>query len=173
MLIQRKTSAFTLVELLITVAVLAVLTVLALPSFRELLINQRNRAQAESFMSVMAYARSESITRNSRITLCRSNNGVSCGGTWSNGWIMFTDSGTIGALDGSDTVLRAHQFPAGSGITVTMSANFSNFISFLSTGISAGSGGGAGSITLCGTTRAARIIEVSTTGRPQKSLTTC
>ena len=97
--------AFTLIELMIVVALVAVLLVIAIPSFKAL--TQRNRVAGEinSFVSDLQFARSEAIKRGQPVSLCASADGATCLGTnsWNQGWIVFNDvngSGTMNnALD--------------------------------------------------------------------------
>ncbi|MFN2308482.1 MAG: GspH/FimT family pseudopilin [Gammaproteobacteria bacterium] len=60
---DRADSGYTLVELLVTLAVLAILTTVALPAFTDLIDNQRLRAAAQQIATDLRYARGESIKR--------------------------------------------------------------------------------------------------------------
>lgn len=104
---------FTLIEMLVTVAVLAILTVIALPSFSYVLQTSRIRGEAGDIMSALALARNEAITRSRGVTVCaadtRSGTPTECGGAdaWKHGWIVFVDDKASGSPDtGITTVLR-------------------------------------------------------------------
>lgn len=159
-------TGFTLVELMVTLAVLTIILGIAVPGMGDFVSNQRVRSQADSMLASLALARNESITQNLRVTLCPSSNGTSCTGTWSQGWIVFRDGGTAGTVDGSDTVMRA--FSSKKNVSVSMSSNFSSYVSFLPTGRSLGSGGATtgGTVTVSGG-NLTRTINVCTTGRVQ------
>ena len=77
-----------------TLAVLGVLLTLGVPSFFDTVRNNRAAANANELVSALTIARSEAVRRGARIGICPSANGTSCGGTWSDGWIVFTDNAT-------------------------------------------------------------------------------
>ena len=95
----------TLAELMITMAILAILVSLGAIGFRELVLNNRREAYLNDFSSAVALARSESIKRGRRVGLCATDDaGVSCAGNttdaYHQGWVVFSDTdGTFG-LDG-------------------------------------------------------------------------
>lgn len=82
---------FTLIEIVVTLAILALLSAIALPAFNGIIRNNRLTAVANEFVSHLDYARTEAIKRGNRVTVCRSSNGVSCDGDWNDGWIVFDD----------------------------------------------------------------------------------
>ncbi|MBC7919403.1 MAG: GspH/FimT family pseudopilin [Rhodoferax sp.] len=103
---------FTLVELLITVAILALLASLATPSFRSLLVKRSVQAAADALVSDMRFARSEALKRSTRTSICRSTDGTSCSavvGSWSEGWIVFVDMNANGTVDAGDDVVKVQQ----------------------------------------------------------------
>lgn len=106
---KSRQYGFTLVELLVTIAVVMVLTVLAVPSFQTFLAGRQIEATADTLVSDFRYARSEAVKRANRVTICPSITGSSCtgsGGLWKNGWIVFVDEDGDGTVDVGDVVLR-------------------------------------------------------------------
>lgn len=106
----RKNKGFTIIELMVVVIVLAVTVAFAVPSFREMILNNRMASQANLITSLVSFARSEAAKRpNATITTCPSANLTSCSASssWEIGWIVFLDvdgDRTVDAGDG-DAVL--------------------------------------------------------------------
>lgn len=99
-------SAFTLVELLVTICVLGIILTLAIPSFREMLLNSRLNANTDSFVNALNYARSSALDLAVNVKVCPlgSLNSTSCGTNWENGWIVVTQPTT-----GTAVLLKSQQ----------------------------------------------------------------
>ena len=96
---KRHEYGFTLIELMVTIAIVGVLATLAAPSFRTLLVGRWVQTAAESLVSDMRLARSEALKRSTRTVICKSTDGASCdtaGNNWSVGWIVFVDMNSDG-----------------------------------------------------------------------------
>lgn len=83
---------------MVTIAIAAILTLIALPSMRSLIERNAIASQVNTFIGSVTLARSEAIKRNAPVVLCRSENTdsedeskLSCAGTgsWESGWIVF------------------------------------------------------------------------------------
>ncbi len=102
----KKQQGFTLVELMVTVIVLAILASVAVPNFINTIQNTRSTSLANSFVTALNYARSEAIKRNRQVDLCPGADPASCTGAWTSGWLITTeDSG------GNIIVLRSFDSP--------------------------------------------------------------
>lgn len=161
----RVASGFTLIELMVTIAVLAILLAIAVPSFNEASLNGKLNSMSSSFVASAQLARSEAIKRNAAVTLCASSNGTSCSGTWNDGWIV---------LAGGSPVLA--QGPMTTGFSLTATGNATSLM-FQPSGMGATST----TLTLCRKTPSIgslqRTITISATGRPSitkvNGATTC
>lgn len=175
---MRICRGLTLIELMVTIAIAAILLALGVPSFIETFANNRVRVQTDDMMVALALARSEAIKKATRVTVCKSSDRTSCtaASSWNQGWIIITDGGTEGVKDGTDQILRVFEGNASVAIAPPSGqTNFSNYVSYLPSGVSDGSSGGlaTGTIQFCGTTTQDRQIVVGSTGRPRVESTSC
>lgn len=102
---------FTLLELMVTVGIAAILGMMAAPSLRDFVIRNRSSAASNEFMGGVLRARTEAVSRNSCVTMCASTTTTasppSCSGAtqtaWGTGWIVFRNE----ACDASVTAPAA------------------------------------------------------------------
>ncbi|MGH8645914.1 MAG: GspH/FimT family pseudopilin [Gammaproteobacteria bacterium] len=174
-----RSSGFTLVELMITLALAAIILSAAVPSFRDLVQNNRITAQVNEFVTALNVARSEAVKRGVSVRVCTSVNGASCagGGGWQQGWIVFSDidgdatpdTGTGQCLATEDCLLRVVNGPLAGNATVTAT---SPFAVYQASGMVGAALTFTHTIPQC-TGDQARTISVSTTGRVSITKTTC
>lgn len=87
---------FSMLELMVTVAVLAILASIAAPNFSALINRDRLTSQANELVGLFQYARSEAVRLNGRVTLCPSTDGAACsGGDWSQVIVMVARDNTV------------------------------------------------------------------------------
>ncbi|MFK3649361.1 GspH/FimT family pseudopilin [Lysobacter enzymogenes] len=89
---QQGSRGFTLLELLITISVAAVLLSLALPNFRQALRSNRVSTSTNEYLGALTLARTEA-----RVTLfggnvCASKDGSKCEGSWSDGVMVWSNT---------------------------------------------------------------------------------
>ncbi|GAB6067346.1 hypothetical protein JCM13664_06640 [Methylothermus subterraneus] len=168
---MQKTRGFTLVELMVTVAVAAIVLTVGVPSFQVLVKNNRMVTAANELVGALNLARSEAIKRNVRVTVCKSGDGASCttSGNWEQGWIVFTDDNNDAAYDSaSETLLRVQEGIAGQ-VTMTGNPLVANYVSYVASGQSQLTTGGfqAGTIAICDdrSGNVGKNIVLSSTGR--------
>jgi type IV fimbrial biogenesis protein FimT len=155
----RRESGLTLVELLITLSVLAILTTLVGPAFSETIKENRMAAQANNFLGDLLLARSEAGKRNGNIRVCASSDNVSCdlslGKRWESGWIVWQDADGDSTVDPVE-IIRANAGSEGTNSVLGL-GNIDNLIEFDAQGKIAG----VGSFTFCdsrGATHAKSIV---------------
>ncbi len=109
--IPLRAAGFTLVELLVTIAILAIALAIAIPNInigRSFAINQ-----AREFKSALNFARNEAVNQSRVVIMCPSDDAAAqdpppvCDETWHNGWIVFVDQDNDGVVD-NDEILRRH-----------------------------------------------------------------
>ncbi|MBI5462891.1 MAG: GspH/FimT family pseudopilin [Gammaproteobacteria bacterium] len=158
---MKKHTGFTLVELMITLAVAAILLTVGIPSFGDFIKNNRLVSYANEFVAGAHLARSEAIKRRRYGYICASSNQSSCtGGTnWAVGWIAWIDDNGD-AIPQSTELLRARQ---ALNATVTYTSNGPSQFRFDPTGISLVTG----VFTMCDdrSGEQGRTINVSNSGR--------
>lgn len=169
---MKSIRGFTLIELVMGIAIVGILLTVGIPSFIALITNNRIVTQTNDFVSDLAHARAEAVRRNSRVTICKSNTGTSCvsSSSWQDGWIVFTDPSVFGTLANDETILRVHgAMPTGMTLAVSGFENSGDFLQFLPSGLVSGVTGGssttAGTFTLCRSGYRGRTINFNSIGR--------
>jgi len=158
-------TGYTLYETLITLVILGILSGLAtgVPGIIE---QARIRTHVNLLVTDLALARSESIKRGRRVTLCQSPDGIQCGRAdrWEQGWIIFSDLNENRLVDDADTVIRVQQpLRLNHSLIWRGSANSNYYVSYFPTGLANKSG----TFSLCGAGGAAtaRTVTLYRTGR--------
>lgn len=101
---------FSLIELMVTVSVLAILLAIGLPSFQSSMRSNLVATTSNELIAAMNLARSEAIRNARGGGICPSESGTDCDGTdWADGWIVWADTNADGALDDDDEVIRIRQ----------------------------------------------------------------
>lgn len=99
-------SGFTLVELMVTVALIAIVGAIAIPSFNNLIRSNRLVSAANEMVAVLQTARMGAINKRARVEVCPSANGSTCSAAIGNRWIaLMTKNGVTTVM--RDTTLHA------------------------------------------------------------------
>lgn len=103
---MRREAGFTLIELIVTIAIASILLGLAVPSFRAMIESAQRRQAATDFYSSLARARSEAIARNTSISICARNiadtatpSCANSGNPWRDGWIVYSGSSPTAPIE--------------------------------------------------------------------------
>lgn len=111
--VPRQACGFTLIELMVTVAILSIIVSMGVPALQGFIESSRLRSATHDLYSDLQLARLEAIRRNQRVTVCKANEALTqCNNTsaWHGGWLVFIDAqpGTSPAVENATDILRTH-----------------------------------------------------------------
>ena len=129
---------FTLIEVLVTTSIAALILTLAVPSFADFVSNSRLRTAANNFVSSLHQAKAEASSRAVNVTVCVSNaNRDGCSNPspadWNNGWLVFADLDDDQVLDVGEEILHSNT-ALNSAINFRVTPTISNAITFRPSG---------------------------------------
>lgn len=164
---QSAAHGFTLLEALLSVAILTTILAAGVPAFASLAQKTALRAEQDTMFAAIQYARGLAVTTASRVVLCPSNSETMCQDDpdWHKGWIVFVDDNHNRERDEGETIYLVGD-KAEDGFQIT-SSRYRRRIGFLPTGMSYGS-----NVTLrfcppSGANVVPKAIVISNSGRPR------
>lgn len=174
--IDPKNRGLTLIELIVTVSLLAITITFAAPSFVAVIQNNRSINLTNDLIGSLNMARSEAIKRGSSVSVCAASNQNfnSCGNNWNQGWIVFVnpDENNTFANNTTEPIIRLQQIHTQSA---DISLSPAGVITYTSNGFAASNSANKifsiSSHNCVGNN--ARRISISPTGRAILTQTTC
>ena len=162
---SKSMSGVTLVELMVTVALISILMAIGMPSYKYVTSANRLSAEVNGLLGDMQLARGQAIKEGQTVVVCSSTDGATCAGStsWQSGWIVFSDVNANGTVDPGETIWRV-QNPFNSSDTFTADNNISA-VSFNREGFAPGAN--AVTITLHDSTsnsKWTRCLKINTVG---------
>jgi len=107
---SAKSPGFTLVELMITLAIAGILLAVGIPSFNSMISSSRLTTYANEFVTALNLARSEAVKRGMSVTVRKVDNNSftnkGAGANWEDGWDVFTDTDSDGKFEAGDVLIR-------------------------------------------------------------------
>jgi type IV fimbrial biogenesis protein FimT len=165
--IVRRQHGVTMIELIVVLAIVAILASIGVPAMSNLLRNTERSTAVNNYWHAIFLARSEAIKRNSVVVLCKSSDGKQCNNdadNWADGWLVFDnlDHDEPAQVDSGESVLRFYNKMT--GMRIHSNRKTFAFRSFAQGGVN-------GTIVFCDARGAssARAIIISHTGRPRES----
>jgi type IV fimbrial biogenesis protein FimT len=172
--VRARAHGFTLIEVMVTIAIAGILLAVAVPSFVNASLGWRLSTYSNSVVSTAHIARSEAIKRNFPLTLCPSSDGATClDANWERGYIVMcmSDDAVSCKTGGASPLVLQKQAGMPEGWKMT-EANGVTRVVFQPTG----TGATSAVFTMCRATPTAgnseRVVRISTTGRPTVTKTT-
>lgn len=146
-----KPSGFTLLELLITLSVLSVTLLVAVPQLQESLVKSEVEAMSRLLMSSISQARHEAIKRNTFVVM-------RAFGGWERGWVIFDDRNHNAQQDVGETVIFLNSEV--SKLQIEGNSTLSSYIGYGATGRTRQASGAflAGSLLICSSNRTRKIV---------------
>jgi type IV fimbrial biogenesis protein FimT len=174
---RNRIRGFTLVELMIAIAVGAIILVAALPSFSAVLHKNRISTATSQLYVSLNTARSEAIKRRESVSVCPSTDSSSCDTSdidWSDGWLIFEDPDEDRLRQSGESIIRLVE-SLHSGIDIAVENNVESGVKFNPTGDAFGT---FGEFRICHSNSnvSSKAIRVSATGRVEsetRSRTDC
>ena len=163
-------AGLTLVELIITLAVVSILIVSTIPGFQSFIESNRIRASVNVFVTHLQLARSEAVKRNRFVVLCPSSDGVSCISDytqWAKGYIVFVDDDRNKRRESSEKLINYYQGEA-NRVEIYSSSNYRRIVAYYPSGMAWGLNT---TIRFCARFADTnnRAVIISNTGRPRLS----
>lgn len=139
---SAQQAGFTLIELMIVIVLVAIFVTVGVPSFQNLVSDNRLSTQANRLVSSLQLARTEALKLGTPVSICRTTDGASCAGvgaSWESGWLVFVDTNANGDVDGERIILTNGALSGGN--TLRAAAPFNDFVNYQPNGLQSAANG--------------------------------
>ena len=166
---QNNCRGFTLIDILITMSIIAIVSSFAVPGMQSIVDKNRMATVSNEFVGSLQLARSEAIKRGAGRLIMRRNSTE-----WESGWQVFVDYNNNAVMDnngdctGSHDCLIQEYSSLQAGYTLRPSSHFSDWIGYRPSGQSIGNNGANGAFYICprdGDLKKARKVFINLVGR--------
>jgi type IV fimbrial biogenesis protein FimT len=163
---MKRPNGFTLIELMVTLAIAVIVLSVGVPSYRGVIMDKRLVSESDQFVTSIKLARSAAVRYQRSATVCASTNSddpvpdCAAGADWSNGWIVWVDKDRDAATDAGEIIAVFEPIYESSTFDSLAASNFNyDARGFVSTG--------GGYLTLCDsrTAETGRLIRFDAVGR--------
>ena len=165
----RQLHGFTLLELMVALAIAGIVGALAVPAFGTWFARQQVQDRAEALLYALDLARSEAIKRGDRVDVCPGDGTCNAGAVpWEGGWIVAPDV----RRDVSSTIARERGAPA--GVTIRGNRPVADYVSYTGAGRARRFDGALqmGTFTVCRPGQRARKVILANSGRARIEMST-
>jgi type IV fimbrial biogenesis protein FimT len=166
---SNSLAGLTLIELIVALTILGILLTIAIPLMRPLLRSTSLTSFSNNFETALNYARSEAVTRGTRVVACASANPMAnpptCSNNvnWQTGWLVFVDGNNNNTYQATNDILLRVGGPLTADLTL---AGAAAAVSFTNMG---GVTGGNGDYVVCGSGLPRWTVNITPSGRINKN----
>jgi type IV fimbrial biogenesis protein FimT len=155
---------FTLIEMLVTISIAAIMAMMAAPSMTESIQNSKTKALSGKFTVALHLTQSESIKRGVQVSIKPQQSSAN---EWQSGWDIFADPNGNGTLDAGEELIQTHTIDANGISLVSEDTVFATWLGFLPSGAVTGNNGISGGFKICradGDATKSRTVTIQASG---------
>lgn len=129
---NNKCLGFTLIEMLVTVAIAGILLAISTPYFTEIITNNKTQSYSSELSMALFLAQNEAIKRGVQVTV--KPNATGTGYKWQGGWTIFSDNNGNGTQDGTDELIQSYTDADSAYTLKSKDSVFASYVGFSATG---------------------------------------
>lgn len=112
---MKHQQAFTLLEALIALTIITIVAAFTFPAAQHLLQRGQDEATRTALVRMIYFAREQADTRHQSIIICKTQDGLSCGGAWSDGQLVFVDDEQDGEIHQTEQIIMKQKMKVAQG----------------------------------------------------------